>query len=62
MSEMIATTGPALEAELAYRREQALRLARAGKLGVHAGSTPRRLRRRRGLRLPVAGARPAALA
>lgn len=51
--------GPAFEAELAYRRELAQRYVRAGRLGLRA---PRFTRRRRGLRLPAARPRPAALA
>lgn len=60
MSEMYAVmNGPAFEAELAYRREQAQRFVRAG--GLLPGRR-RRTQRRRGLRLPVARPRPAAVA
>jgi hypothetical protein len=60
MSEMFtAMNGPAFDAELAYRREQAHRFVRAG--GFRPGSR-RRVPRRRGLRLPLPGARPAAVA
>ena len=60
MSEMNAQMfGPAFEAELAYRREMAQRFVRAGGFGAGAW---RRTPRRRGLRLPVARPRPAAVA
>lgn len=59
MSEMYAVSGPAFEAELAYRRELAHRFVRAGGFGS-AGR--RRTPRRRGLRLPVVRPRPAAVA
>lgn len=58
MSEMYAVSGPAFEAELAYRRELAHRFVRAGGFGSGRRRTPRR----RGLRLPVARPRPAAVA
>ena len=60
MSEMNAQMfGPAFEAELAYRRETAQRFVRAGGFGP---GLRRRTPRRRGLRLPVARPRPAAVA
>lgn len=60
MSEMYAVmNGPAFEAELAYRRETAQRFVRAGGFGF---GPRRRTPRRRGLRLPLARPRPAAVA
>jgi len=62
MSEMYVVSGPAFEAELAYRRETAQRFVRAGGFGLRPGSSRRRTPRRRGLRLPVPRPRPAAVA